>query len=65
VEEVRTGSRTGKIVGFDFGLKTFLTASNGEDIESPLFFQQNRTLIRKANLTYQRNVVLKTDTKHD
>jgi putative transposase len=49
VEEARVASRTGKIVGFDFGLKTFLTASNDEDIESPLFFQQNRTLIRKAN----------------
>jgi putative transposase len=47
--ETRTAPRTGEIVGFDFGLKTFLTASNDEDIESPLFFQQNRTTIRKAN----------------
>jgi len=47
--ESREGPRTGKIVGFDFGLRTFLTASNGEDIESPLFFQQNRSLIRKAH----------------
>jgi putative transposase len=47
--ETRTAPRTGEIVGFDFGLKTFLTASNDDDIESPLFFQQNRTTIRKAN----------------
>ena len=47
--ETRIAPRTGEIVGFDFGLKTFLTVSNGEDVESPLFFQQNRTTIRKAN----------------
>jgi putative transposase len=47
--ETRIASRTGEIVGCDFGLKTFLTLSNNEDIESPLFFQQNRTTIRKAN----------------
>jgi len=47
--ETRIAPRTGEIVGFDFGLNTFLTASNDEDIESPLFFQQNRTTIRKAN----------------
>jgi putative transposase len=47
--ETRTAPRTGEIVGFDFGLKTFLTVSNGEDIESPLFFHQNSNAIRKAN----------------
>ena len=47
--ETRIAPRTGEIVGFDFGLKTFLTVSNGEDIESPLFFHQNSNAIRKAN----------------
>jgi putative transposase len=47
--ETGTAPRTGEIVGFDFGLKTFLTASNDEDIESPLFFHQNSNAIRKAN----------------
>jgi len=47
--ESREAPRTGEIVGFDFGLKTFLTASNGEDIESPLFFRQNENLVRKAH----------------
>jgi putative transposase len=49
IEESREAPRTGEIVGFDFGLKTFLTASNAEDIESPLFFKQNRPLVRKAH----------------
>jgi putative transposase len=47
--ETRIAPRTGEIVGFDFGLKTFLTASNDDDIKSPLFFQQNSNAIRKAN----------------
>jgi len=42
-------SRTGKSVGFDFGLKMFLTASNGTDIESPLFFKQSINRIKQAN----------------
>jgi len=47
--ETRITPRTGEIVGFDFGLKIFLTASNGEDIESPLFFNFNHKTVRKAN----------------
>jgi putative transposase len=30
--------KTGRIAGFDFGLKTFLTCSDGTKIESPQFF---------------------------
>ena len=44
-------ARTGEMVGFDFGLKTFMTASNGEDIKSPLFFKANAMAIAKANKT--------------
>lgn len=47
--ETRITPRTGEIVGFDFGLKIFLTASNGEDIESPLFFNFNHKAVRKAS----------------
>ena len=43
------GVVTGKIAGFDFGLKTFLTVSDGTEIESPLFFNKFRSLLRKAN----------------
>jgi len=32
-------STTGKIAGFDFGLKTFLTCSDGTEIESPQFLK--------------------------
>ena len=46
--------RTGNSVGYDFGLKTFLTASDGEDIESPLFFLQNSKAIKKANRKLSR-----------
>ena len=49
-------ARTGKSVGFDFGLKTFLTASDGKDIEAPLFFKQNATKIAKANKVLSRKV---------
>ncbi len=41
------GARTGKSVGFDFGLKRFLTASDGHDITSPDFFMLNAKIIKK------------------
>ena len=47
-------ARTGNSVGFDFGLKTFLTASDDKDVESPLFFKQNRSAIEKANRNLSR-----------
>ena len=46
--------RTGKSVGYDFGLKKFLTASDGKDIESPLFFVKNSKLIKKKNKNLSR-----------
>jgi putative transposase len=54
--ETRTAPRTGEIVGFDFGLKTFLTASNDDDIESPLFLHKNNVSIRKANRNLSKKV---------
>ena len=50
--EVET--RTGKSVGFDFGLKKFLTASDGRDVISPLFFANNSKLIAKASRELSR-----------
>lgn len=44
VEQAET--RTGKSVGLDFGLHTFLTASDGNDIISPDFFTLNVKTIR-------------------
>lgn len=46
---------SGKSVGFDFGLKTFLVGSDSKEIESPLFFKQSIQAIKRAN----RNVSIK------
>ena len=53
-EENEVLARTGKSVGFDFGLKTFLTASDGKDIKAPLFFRQNANAIKMANRDLSR-----------
>lgn len=49
-------ARTGKSVGFDFGLKKFLTSSvdDKHDITAPLFFRQNANAIKKANRNLSR-----------
>ena len=49
-------ARTGKSVGFDFGLKMFLNASDGNDIASPLFFRQNANAIKSASRNLSRKV---------
>lgn len=53
-EENEVLARTGKNVGYDFGLKQFLTASDGKDITSPLFFKQNIEAIRTASKMLSR-----------
>jgi putative transposase len=45
---------TGKIAGFDFGLKTFLTCSDGSRIESPQFFKSSLNTIRKASKQHSK-----------
>lgn len=47
-KNIEVETRTGKSVGFDFGLKKFLTASDGKDVISPLFFAENSVAIRRA-----------------
>ena len=47
-------ARSGKIVGFDFGLKTFLTSSDGNHIESPLFFRKSSGIIKKLSKQLSR-----------
>lgn len=50
VEDVQPDrTMTGKIAGFDFGLKTFLTSSDGTCIEAPLFFKNSLKKVQKAN----------------
>ena len=43
------GVVTGKIAAFDYGLKTFLTVSDGTSIDSPLFFNQARKKLKAAS----------------
>lgn len=39
---------TGNSAGFDFGLKTFLTTSDGQEIASPLYYRQTLDELRLA-----------------
>lgn len=45
---------TGKMAGFDFGLKTFLTSSEMTEVQSPEFFKQNIKQIKKANRDFSK-----------
>ncbi len=45
---------TGKIAGFDFGLKTFLTVCDGSEIASPLFLKKSLKELRRASRNYSR-----------
>ena len=40
---------TGQSVGYDFGLKNFLTASDEADVQSPLFFPRSASQVKRAN----------------
>jgi putative transposase len=45
---------TGKIAGFDFGLKTFLTCSEGFKIESPEFLKSSLNILAKASRQHSK-----------
>ena len=47
---------TGEIAGFDFGLKTFLTCSDGSKIESPEFLKQSLNAIKKASRHHSKKL---------
>lgn len=47
-------SETGKIAGFDFGLKTFLTCSEGFSIQSPEFLKSSLNILAKASRQHSR-----------
>ena len=42
-------SRNGASIGIDFGLKTYMTLSDGKSIQSPLFFNRHQKKIKKCN----------------
>ncbi|MEG3971065.1 RNA-guided endonuclease TnpB family protein [Microcoleus sp. T2B6] len=54
VEEPETQVETSRIAGFDFGLKTFITGSDGTKIESPQFLKQSLNAIKKANRQHSK-----------
>ncbi|BAY47899.1 IS891/IS1136/IS1341 transposase [Scytonema sp. HK-05] len=47
---------TGRMAGFDFGLKTFLTCSDGSSIESPQFLKQSLNTIKKASKQHSKKL---------
>lgn len=59
VEDPKPVPTTGKMAGFDFGLKTFLTVSDGFStykVESPEFFKQGLNEIKCANRSLSHKV---------
>ncbi len=48
--------KTGESAGFDFGLKTFLTLSNGEKIECPQFLKKSLNKLKSLNKSLSRKV---------
>lgn len=52
--ELETKVETSRIAGFDFGLKTFLTVSDGSKIESPQFLKQSLNAIKKASRQHSK-----------
>lgn len=48
-ETIQFSTLSGNMIGFDFGLKNFLTGSDGYVIESPLFFNKEKNRISKLS----------------
>ena len=54
--EVLPEPKTGKAEGFDFGIKDFLTGSDGQRYVSPMFYKHNADKFEKAQRDYSRKV---------
>jgi putative transposase len=54
VSEQTAKFKTGKIAGFDFGWKTFLTISDGTKIELPQFMEQSINAIKTASCQHSQ-----------
>ena len=54
VEEEQVQAASDKIVGFDFGLSVFLTASDCNDIESPRFMHQEIGKVKKTGHIFSK-----------
>ena len=53
-EQFKMINYTGKSVGYDFGLKTFLTSSDYNDIKSPLYLINNIKKLRKLSKNFSK-----------
>ena len=56
VDDTTLKTKTGKRAGFDFGLKTFLTSSDGDKIHSPQYLKQSLNKLRSLNKALSRKV---------
>ena len=54
--EVIIEPKTGQAEGFDFGIKDFLTGSDGKRYTSPMFYKQNANKLAKAQKVCSRKV---------
>lgn len=52
--QTKEKTHNGALVGIDFGLKTYLTLSNGKEYQYPLFFKQSQNKIKAANKKLSR-----------
>jgi putative transposase len=48
--------KTGKSIGIDIGIKTFLTLSDSNTIENPQYFRENQTKLAKAQKHLSRKL---------
>lgn len=53
--ELKDKITSGKSVGFDFGMKTFLTASDGNDVSIPLFLKQSLNKLRRLAQKFSKS----------
>ena len=63
--EVKYEPKTGKAEGFDFGIKDFLTGSNGKRYTSPMFYKQNADKLAKAQKAHSRKVKGSNNSERD
>lgn len=56
VDDSELFAKTGKRAGFDFGLKTFLTSSEGGKIASPQFLKKSLNKLRSLNKSLSRKI---------
>ena len=54
--EVKYEPKTGKAEGFDFGIKDFLTGSDGKPYTSPMFYKHNAKQLAEAQREHSRKV---------